>query len=130
MKKALICISFISILSILVAFNRESDGPIFKGEGEYWSAELITQYSFWGKETQSIRVKYKGEEKNLTDTNLILESPDFLGWGINKIDVDENGLYNSGAVFELDSKTSSSSNITLRIEGQDSESFSLSANPL
>lgn len=59
-----------------------------------------------------------------------MESPDFLGWGIDKIDINENGLYYSGAVVQLDNKTPSSSNITLKIEGGHSEWILLSAKPL
>lgn len=34
---------------------------LYSSEGVNWSGELITEYSFWGKEIQSIRITYKGE---------------------------------------------------------------------
>lgn len=121
---------FIIVSSIVIGCSKDSSGPVFKGEGRNWSAELITTYSLFGKEAQSIRVKYKGEEKAmvLKDTNITVESSDFLGWGIDKVNLGKDGLYDSGEAFILDNKTPSSAKVTLTIEGNDSEVLLLSSN--
>lgn len=129
MKRMLFLIVFFMISSIVIGCERERSGTMYKGEGENWSAELMTKYNFWGKEMQSIRLEYIGEEKLkvMTETNLTVESTDFLGWGLKKIDIDESGLYDSGEVFMYDNKTPSSAKITLTIDGQDSEVLLLSS---
>lgn len=120
---------FIIFSSIVIGCERESSGPIYKDTGKNWSAELITTYNFWGIEMQSIRLEYIGEEKwkVMTETNLSVESTDFLGWALNKIELDESGLYDSGEVFMYENKTPSSAKITLTIDGQDSEVLLLSS---
>lgn len=130
MKKNLFFVALIIISSIVI----ENSGPIFKGpvfkdEGENWNGELVTSYNLKGEELQSIKISYTGENpEQLKETNVVIESSDFLGWGVNKIELDEHGNFNSGEAFKLDSKTSSSAIINLAIEGKDSEVLLLSSN--
>jgi hypothetical protein len=127
MKNISKCIFIICLMLMLVSCENDS-GLTFKGEGENWSGELITTNSFWGKEHQSIRITYKGENpEQLTALNLFVESPDFLGWGLGERELDKKGIYYSGDVVKLDTKTPSSSKIILTIEGEESETITLSS---
>ena len=127
MKNISKCIFIICLMLMLVSCENNS-GLTFKGEGENWSGELITKYDFWGKEHQSIRITYKGENpEQLTALNLNVESPDFLGWGLGERELDKNGIYYSGDVIKLDTKTPSSSKIILTLEGEESETITLSS---
>ncbi len=126
MKNISKCIFIICLMLMLVAC--ENDSGLTLGEGENWSGELITTYDFWGKEHQSIRITYKGENpEQLSIPNFNVESTDFLGWGIYDIQLDSNGIYYSGDVFKLDTKTPSSSKIILTLEGEESETITLSS---
>lgn len=112
------------ILMLVSCVN--NSGPTFKGEGVNWSGELITKYDFWSKESQSIRITYIGENlEHLSKTKVIVDSPDFLGWGIGTIELDDEGSYYRGDAFEIETKTPSSSKIILTIEGNESETISL-----
>lgn len=114
---------------LMLASCQNNSGLTFKGEGENWNGELITKYDFLGKEIQSIKITYKGEKpEQLIVPNLSVESPDFLGWGIGEIELDKKGTYYGEDVFELETKTPSSSKITLTIDGEESESITLSSN--
>lgn len=114
---------------LLVSCSNNNSSTVFKGEGENWSGELITSYDFWGNESQSIRIQYKGENHDkLQKNNFFVESPDFLGWGIGNIGVDNKGNYYSGEAVEQETKTPSSSKINLTIEGIESETITLSSN--
>ena len=127
MKNISKCIFIICLMLMLVSCENNS-GLTFKGEGLNWSGELITEYSFWGKEIQSIRITYKGENpEQLSIPSFNVESTDFLGWGIYDIQLDSNGIYYSGDVFKLDTKTPSSSKIILTLEGEESETITLSS---
>ena len=127
MKNISKCIFIICLLLMLVSCENKS-GLTFKGEGENWNGELITEYNFWGKEIQSIRITYKGQNpEQLSIPSFNVESTDFLGWGINDIKLDKQGIYYSGDVFELDAKTPSSSKIILTLEGEESETITLSS---
>jgi hypothetical protein len=107
---------------------QNNSGLTFKGEGENWNGELITKYNFWGKEYQSVKITYKGENpEQLTALKINVESPDFLGWGLGERELDEKGIYYSGDVFKFDKKTPSSSKIILTIEGEESETITLSS---
>ena len=107
---------------------QNNSGLTFKGEGKNWNGELITEYNFWGKEIQSIRITYKGKNpEQLSIPSFNVESTDFLGWGIGDIKLDKQGIYYSGDVFELDTKTPSSSKIILNLEGEESETITLSS---
>ena len=125
LKKILISTFFMGFL-LLASCNKDNSSTIFKGEGEKWSGELITTYDFFGNERQSIRIHYKGENLDkLQDNNFIVESSDFLGWGIGNVEFDYNGNYFSGEVVELETKTPSSSKINLSIKGVESETILL-----
>lgn len=114
---------------LLASCHNDNSGTVFKGEGDKWSGELITSYDFWGNEMQSIRVQYKGENLDkLQKNNFFVESPDFLGWGIGNIELDNKGNYYSGEAAKQETKTSSSSKINLTIEGVESETITLSSN--
>ena len=127
MKNISKCIFIICLMLMLVACENDS-GLTFKGEGENWSGELITTYDFLGKEYQSIRITYKGENpEQLSIPSFNVESTDFLGWGIYDIQLNSNGIYYSGDVFKLDTKTPSSSKIILTLEGEESETITLSS---
>ncbi|AMQ05199.1 hypothetical protein [Sporosarcina psychrophila] len=127
MKNISKCIFIICLMLMLVSCENSS-GLIFKGEGVNWSGELITEYSFWGKEIQSIRITYKGENpEQLSTPNFNVESTDFLGWGIGDIKLDGKGIYYSGDVIELETKTPSSSKIILTLEGEEFETITLSS---
>ncbi|QGG52143.1 hypothetical protein [Lysinibacillus pakistanensis] len=129
MKKILIGTFFMSFSLLLASCNNDNSSTVFKGEGDKWSGELITSYDFWGNERQSIRVQYKGENLDeLQDNNFFVESPDFLGWGIDNIKLDNKGNYYSGEAAEQEIKTPSSSKINLKIEGVESETITLSSN--
>ena len=120
-------IIIICIMLMLVSCQNNS-GLTFKGESENWNSELITKYDFWGKESQSIRITYKGKNpEQLTALNLFVESPDFLGWGLGGRELDNKGIYYSGDVIKLDTKTPSSSKIILTLEGEESETITLSS---
>lgn len=56
------------------------------------------------------------------------KSPDFLTWGIGEIELDKKGIYYGEDVFQLETKTPSSSQIILTIDGEVSESITLSSN--
>ena len=113
---------------LMLVSCENNSGLTFKGEGENWSGELITEYSFWGKEIQSIWITYKGENpEQLSIPSFNVESIDFLGWGIGDIQLDKEGIYYSGDVVELDTKTPSSSKIILTLEGEESENIILSS---
>ncbi|MDP1393772.1 hypothetical protein Q8G28_09130 [Lysinibacillus capsici] len=113
---------------MLASCNNYNSGTFFKGERDKWSGELITSYDFWGNERQSIRVQYKGEKLDeLQENNFFVESPDFLGWGIGNIRLDNKGNYFSGDAVEQETKTPSSSKIYLIIEGVESEIITLSS---
>ena len=127
MKRFSIFMSISCILLMLVACQNNS-GLTFKGEGENWSGELITTYDFWGKEYQSVKITYKGENpEQLTALKINVESPDFLGWGLGERELDEKGIYTSGDVIKLDTKTPSSSKIILTLEGDEPEVITLSS---
>ena len=127
MKNISKCIFIICLMLMLVACENDS-GLTFKGEGENWSGELITTYDFWGKEYQSVKITYKGENpEQLTALKINVESPDFLGWGLGERELDEKGIYYSGDVVKLDTKTPSSSKIILTLEGEESETITLSS---
>lgn len=112
---------------VLVSCENNS-GLTFKGEGVNWSGELITKYDFWGKEHQSIRITYSGENPEQLDAlNFFVESPDFLGWGLVERELDKNGIYYNDDVNRLDTKTPSSSKIILSIESEASETITLSS---
>lgn len=115
--------------SSLIGCAKESSGLVFKGEGENWRAELLTTYTFWGKELHRIRIQYEGEKniEELAENSITVKSPDFLGWGIPIVDINTNGSFDSGEVFKLDTKTPSSASVTLVIEGEDSEELLLSS---
>ena len=118
-----------SFTLLLASCNNDNSGTVFKGEGDKWSGELITSYDFWGNERQSIRVQYKGENLDkLQENDFFVESPDFLGWGIGNIELDNKGNYYSGEAAKQETKTSSSSKINLTIEGVESETITLSSN--
>ncbi|MEK4082566.1 hypothetical protein [Psychrobacillus sp. FSL K6-1415] len=128
MKKISMYVFIICLILLLVSCQNNS-GFTFKGEGENWNGELITKYDFFGKEIQSVKITYKGEKpEKLIIPNLSVESPDFLGWGIGEIELDKKGIYYGEDVFELETKTPSSSKITLTIEGEESENITLSSN--
>ncbi|TQR19097.1 hypothetical protein [Psychrobacillus vulpis] len=89
---------------ILVSCEKNS-GLSFKGEGNNWSVELITKHDLWGNEIQSLKITYKSENlEQLSAPDLFVESPDFLGWGVGEIEIDEKGIYYSGDVAGLDVK--------------------------
>jgi len=113
---------------LMLVSCENNSGLTFKGEGENWSGELITKYDFWGKEHQSISITYKGEKpEQLTALDLFVESSDFPGWGLGERELDRNGFYYSGDVIKLDTKTPSSSKIILTLEGEESETITLSS---
>ena len=127
MKNISKCIFIICLMLVLVSCENKS-GLTFIGDGVNWNGELITEYNFWGKEIQSIRITYKGQNpEQLSIPSFNVESTDFLGWGINDIKLDKQGIYYSGDVFELDTKTPSSSKIILTLEGEESETITLSS---
>ena len=127
MKNISKCIFIICLMLMLVACENDS-GLTFKGEGENWSGELITTYDFWGKEYQSVKITYKGENpEQLTALKISVESPDFLGWGLGERELDEKGVYYSGDVIKLDTKTPSTSKIILTLDGEESENITLSS---
>lgn len=73
-------------------------------------------------------ITYKGENpEQLSIPNFNVESTDFLVWGIGDIKLDKKEIYYSGDVIELDTKTPSSSKIILTLEGEESETITLSA---
>ena len=120
---------FIICLMLMLASCQNNSGLTFEGEGENWNGELITKYDFFGKEIQSIKITYKGEKpEQLSVLNLLVESPDFSTWGIGEIELDKKGIYYGEDVFELETKTPSSSQIILTIDGEESESITLSSN--
>lgn len=113
---------------LMLVSCENNSGLTFKGEGENWSGELITKYDFLGKEHQSIIITYKGENpEQLTALDIFVDSSDFLGWGLIERELDKNGIYYSGDVFKLDTKTPSSSKIILTLEGEESETITLSS---
>lgn len=112
----------------MLASCQNNSGLIFKGEGKNWNGELVTKYNFWGEEIQSIKITYKGENpEQLIISNFNVESTDFLGWGIGDIKLDEQGIYYSGDVITFDTKTPSSSKIIFTLEGEESETITLSS---
>lgn len=113
---------------LLLVSCQNNSGLTFKGESENWKGELITKYNFWGKESQSIMITYKGENpERLSIPSFNVESADFLGWGIGDIKLDKQGIYYSGDVIKLDIKTPSSSKIILSLEGEEAETIILSS---
>jgi len=126
-KKFLGAMCFVGVL-LTLASCKDENGTVFKGDGEKWRGELMTTYDFWGKESQRIRVQYKGENlEQLKENEFIIESKDFFGWGIGNIQVDHKGFYDSGKVIEQDAKTPLSSTIQLVIKGNESETITLSS---
>lgn len=120
---------FIICSMLTLASCQNNRGLTFKGEGENWNGELITKYDFFGKEIQSIKITYKGEKpEQLSVLNILVESPDFLTLGMGEIELDKNGIYYGEDVFELETKTPSSSQIILTIDGEESESITLNSN--
>ncbi|WP_298467513.1 hypothetical protein [uncultured Psychrobacillus sp.] len=120
---------FIIFLMLMLASCQNNSGFTFKGEGVNWNGELITKYDFLGKEIQSIKITYKGETPELLSVlNLLVESSDFLTWGKGEIELDKKGIYYGEDVFELETKTPSSSQIILTIDGEESESITLISN--
>lgn len=114
---------------LTLASCQNNSGLTFKGEGENWNGELITKYDFFGKEIQSIKITYKGEKpEQLSVLNILVESPDFLTLGMGEIELDKKGIYYGEDVFELETKTPSSSQIILTIDGEESESITLNSN--
>ncbi|QDQ02424.1 hypothetical protein FOH38_19190 [Lysinibacillus fusiformis] len=129
MKKIFTGAFFMGFLLMLASCNNDNSRTVFKGEGEKWSGELITSYDFWGNESQSIRIQYNGENLDkLQENNFFVESPDFLGWGIGNVELDNKGNYYSGEAAELETKTPSSSKIKITIEGVESETITLTSN--
>lgn len=124
MKKSLISVFTMGLL-LLTACSKSDSGTVFKGESENWTAELITAYDFWGNETQSLRIQYKGRHLDQHQENYyIVESSDFWGWGIQG-ELNQEGIYNSGEVAKLETKTPTSSTIQLKIEGIEPETIIL-----
>ena len=129
MKKFFMSLLFISIILLLVSCNNDKSSVVFKGNGENWNGELITSYNLAGEEKQSIKISYIGDKpKELKETSLFIDSTDFLGWGIEEIELDEQGDFNSGEAFKLDSKTPTTSKILLKIEGDKPETLTLTSN--
>ncbi len=127
LKKFSMFIIIICLMLTLVACQNKS-GLTFKGESGNWNGELITKYDFWGNESQSIRITYKGEKpEQLSIPSFNVESSDFSGWGIGDIKLDKQGIYYSGDVIKLDTKTPSSSKIIITLEGEESETITLSS---
>ncbi|MCG3089302.1 hypothetical protein [Sporosarcina cyprini] len=127
MKKFSICTIFICLMLMLVSCQNNK-GLTFTGESKNWNAELITKYNIWGKESQSIKIIYKGENpEQIIVPSFNVESSDFMGWGIGEIKFDKQGIYYSGDVIKLDTKTPSSSEIILTLEGEESETILLSS---
>lgn len=86
----------------------------------------MTESNFWGKETQRIKIAYKGENlEKLGNFNFGVESSDFLGWGVHDVVFDNNGIYESGDVIKLDHKTPNTSTILVSVEGELSETITL-----
>ena len=113
---------------LMLVSCENNSGLTFKGEGENWSGELITKYDFWGKEHQSIKITYKGENpEQLSIPSFNVESTDFLGWGIGNVKLDEEGMYYSGDVVKIENKTPTSSQIILTLEGEEPETITLSS---
>lgn len=131
LKITLLFIAFIIISSI--AIERSGTvfkGPVFKGEGENWNGEMVTSYNLKGEEIQSIKVSYIGKNpEQLKEIDVAIESSDFYGWGIPEIELDEHGNFNSGEAFKLDSKTPPTSKILLKIDGEKTETMTLTWNP-
>lgn len=114
------------LVLMVVSFTNNS-GPTFKGEGENWRGEIITKYDFWGNESQSIRITYKGKNlEQLSTTKIMIDCPNFGGREIGEVVLDSHGTYFLGDAYEIDSKTPYSSKINLLIEGDESETISLS----
>jgi len=127
LKKISKCMIFICFMLMLVSCQNNS-GLTFEGESENWNGELITKYDFFGKESQSIRITYKGENpEQLSIPSFNVESADFLGWGIGELKLDKQGIYYSEDVIKLDTKTPSSSKIILTLKGEESETITLSS---
>ncbi|MUK89297.1 hypothetical protein GMD78_13035 [Ornithinibacillus sp. L9] len=125
MKKAILVFFIISFTLILGSCGHDG-GLLFEGKGKDWTAKLVATYDIWGKENQSIKVTYVGDKLNeFSDFDIFVESPDFLGWGLEDLELDENGDYFSERVFMLDEKTPSTTDITLRIEGEVPETIKL-----
>ena len=113
----------------MLAACQNNSGLSFKGEGEKWNGELITKYNPWGKEIQSIKITYKGEKpEQLSVLKILVESNDFPTWGIDDIELDKKGIYYGEDILELKTKTPSSSQIILSIDGEESEIITLSSN--
>lgn len=114
---------------LLVACNNENSNVVFKGNGENWNGELVASYNLRGEEIHTLKINYTGENpEQLIETNVFVESSDFLGWGINEVELDEHGNFNSGEAFKLDSKTPTTSKILLKIEGDKPETITLTSN--
>lgn len=114
---------------LLVSCNNDNSSVVFKGKGENWNGEVVTSYNLKGEEIQSIKISYVGENpEQLKETNVFVESSDFLGWGIGEIELDEQGNFNSGEAFKLDSKTPTTSKILLEIDGDKPETITLTSN--
>lgn len=125
LKKFISCIIMVFLLFML-ASCQNSSGITFNGESENWICELMTESSFWGKETQHIKITYKGENlEKLGNFNFDVGSSDFLGWSIRDVVLDKNGIYDSGAVIKLDRKTPNTSMILVNVEGELSETITL-----
>lgn len=132
MKKVLLFSSLAYIILGLASISSKSNevsGHVFSGEGENWIGEFITTYDSKGDERHRILLKYKGEKpEELKETDIVLESSDFLGWGIGNISLDKNGSYDSGIVAEVENQTPSTSQILLTIQGEEAEIIRLVSN--
>lgn len=129
MKKSFMSLVSIGIVLLLVSCSSDKSSVAFLGTGENWNGELITSYNLMGEEIQSIKISYAGDDpKELKETSLFIDSPDFLGWGIEGIELDEQGNFNSGEAYKLDSKTPTTSKILLKIDGDRPETITLSSN--
>ncbi|WP_107937933.1 hypothetical protein LG296_03800 [Ureibacillus chungkukjangi] len=129
MKKAFLSTIFFMCLLILVACNNGNSQVVFKGKGENWNGELVASHNLWGEEIHTLKINYIGENpKQLKETNVFVECSDFLGWGINEIELDAHGNFNSGEVAKVDSKTPTTSTIFLEIDGENPETITLTSN--
>ncbi|MEZ7171609.1 hypothetical protein [Sporosarcina sp. OR05] len=125
MKKFLYCILVVFSMFMLASCQNNSS-IAFKGESDNWICELMTESNFWGKETQRIKITYKGENlEKLCNFNFDVESSDFLGGGVHDVVFNNNGIYESGDVIKLDRKTPNTSTILVNVEGELSETITL-----
>lgn len=124
MKKLFILV----VLLLLVGACKEEDKEIlFKGTGEYWSAELVVSV-INGSEKKRIEIRYDGNNLNSIESfdYLIKSNKSEVSYGAESVNLDKDGFYSNKALSSDSPSTMTEDTINITISWNDqSESFEM-----